>query len=102
MSDRKTVKSKIKNAIKSVNGTAGEAFENSTFDNMINKYGKDATYKFLEPELKKAGETVESFKTYQRVKRKVQNDQISIYRAEQKLEEEIKKVVQEELGGLIA
>tara|TARA_R110000851_G_C13101874_1_gene568639 strand:- start:892 stop:1200 length:309 start_codon:yes stop_codon:yes gene_type:complete len=102
MSDRKTVKSKIKSTIKSVNGTAGEAFENSTFDNMISKYGKDAAYKFLEPELKKAGETVESFKTYQRVKRKVQNDQISIYRAEQKLEEEIKKVVQEELGGLIA
>ncbi|MBH0073988.1 hypothetical protein I6F48_00220 [Pseudoalteromonas sp. SWYJ118] len=101
MSDKKTVKSKIKSVIKSVNGTAGEAFENSTFDSMVNKYGENTTYKVLESELKKAGETIESFKIYQRVKRKVQNDQISIYRTEQKLEEEVKKVVKGELGYLL-
>ncbi|MGF1879189.1 hypothetical protein L4D77_28450 [Photobacterium frigidiphilum] len=99
MTAKKSLKSSIKHGIKSVNGTAGEAFENLTFENMVKKYGEEAAYKFLEPVLKEAGETVESFTTYRRVKRKVQNDEISIYRAEQNLEEEAKKAVEEEFGG---
>lgn len=94
-----SLKGTIKKGIKAVNGTAGEAFENSTFENMVKKYGEEATYKFLGPVLEEAGETVESFTTYRRVKRKVQNDEISIYRAQQNLEEEAKKAVEEEFGG---
>lgn len=96
-----TVKSKLKRGVKLVNGTAGEAFENSTLESMIGKYGEEATYRVLKPVLEKAGETVDSFKTYRRIKGKVQNDTISIYRAEKNLEIEVKSAIQEELPGAL-
>lgn len=78
----------ITNAIKEVSGTAGEALEMRAYKKLKDRYKDDGVIKaILEGELRAAGETMESFSTYLRVKTKVQNDKISIVRAEKEAEE---------------
>jgi len=80
--------SMITNAIKQVSGTAGEALEMRAYQKLKERYKDDSVIKaIIEGELRSAGETMESFDTYLRVKTKVQNDKISIVRAEKEAEE---------------
>ena len=51
----------------------------------------------LEPILQKAGETTESFKTYRRIKTKIQNGQINICEGKEDIENQAKKIIKEEL-----
>jgi len=77
----------LTNSIKHVSGTAGEALEVRAYQKMKDRYKDDKVVNsIIEKELHAAGETVESFGIYLRVKSKVQNDQISIVRAEKEAE----------------
>ncbi|QDG73095.1 hypothetical protein [Janthinobacterium tructae] len=78
----------LTNAIKQVSGTAGEALEMRAYQKLKDRYKDDGVIKaIIEGELRSAGETMESFNIYLRVKTKVQNDKISIVRAEKEAEE---------------
>ena len=82
----------LTNTIKQVSGTAGEALEMRAYQKLKDRYKDDKVVKaIIESELHSAGETLESFDTYLRVKTKVQNDKISIVRAEKEAEELTKK-----------
>jgi hypothetical protein len=70
------------NIFKAATGTAGELFENRSYNRMIRTYGESATQAIVAHELASAGETWESIQIYARVKRKIQNDEISFIRAE--------------------
>jgi hypothetical protein len=75
------------NLTKKVSGTAGEALEMAAYQRLHDRYrNKEVVNTLIESELHAAGETLESFNTYLRVKTKVQNDQISIVRAAKEAE----------------
>lgn len=77
----------LTNLVKNVSGTAGEALEIRTYQQMQDRYGDNRVVQaIIEAELRGAGETLETFDTYLRVKSKVQNDQISIVRAAKEAE----------------
>jgi hypothetical protein len=92
----KEIKKVAVGAVKSVSGTAGEAFENSAYTNMVARYGKDAADKIISAELANAGETLESFNTYRRVKGKIQNNEISFLRADAEASALAKQVIKGE------
>lgn len=72
---------------KKVSGTAGEALEMAEYQRLQDRYpNKEVVTAIIERELHAAGETLETFNTYLRVKTKVQNDQISIVRASKEAE----------------
>ncbi|SCW81371.1 hypothetical protein [Pseudomonas sp. NFACC05-1] len=72
---------------KKVSGTAGEALEIAAHKRLHDRYGnKGVVEAIIEGELRAAGETLESFGIYLRVKTKVQNDEISIVRAAKEAE----------------
>lgn len=67
---------------KKVSGTAGEALEIAAYNRLHDRYDNEKVVAaIIESELRAAGETLESFGVYLRVKTKVQNDEISIVRA---------------------
>lgn len=73
--------------VKRVSGTAGEALEMKAYQRMQDRYQDEPVVnKIIESELHAAGETLQSFHTYLRVKTKVQNDEISIIRAAKEAE----------------
>ena len=76
-----------------VKGTAGEACEIHSYQKMVKKYGADTALSILEPELKKAGETKETFSTYLRVKQKVQTGVISPKKTKKEAEESATNVL---------
>ena len=67
----------MKPLIESVLGTAGEALENNAYNKSVKKYGEDTARTIISVELQKAGESLETFDTYVRVKKKIQTGQIS-------------------------
>ncbi|PMM61305.1 hypothetical protein [Vibrio lentus] len=88
-----SITKRAKATVKKLKGTAGEAYENHAYNKMIKKYGADTALAILEPELKNAGETKESFKTYLRVKQKVQTGAISPNKVRKNAQEEAKEVM---------
>ncbi|OPK06000.1 hypothetical protein [Pseudomonas sp. VI4.1] len=76
------------NLTKKVSGTAGEALEMAAYQRLKDRYRnkEEVVNAIIESELHAAGETLESFNTYLRVKTKVQNDQISIVRVAKEAE----------------
>lgn len=73
--------------VKKVSGTAGEALEVNAYKRLQDRYTDEKVVKaIIESELHAAGETLESFDVYLRVKTKVQNDEISIIRAAKEAE----------------
>jgi hypothetical protein len=82
--------------VKSVSGTAGEAMENHAYNIMLQRYRDPLVVKaIVETELNAAGETWESLNIYMRVKKKIQNDEISIIRAAKDAESGAKDVLRE-------
>lgn len=76
------------NSVKKVSGTAGEALEMRAYQKMQERYKDEKIVNaIIENELRAADETLESFGVYVRVKTKMQNDEISIVRAEKEAEE---------------
>ncbi|MHB0774870.1 hypothetical protein [Halomonas sp. WWR20] len=72
---------------KKVSGTAGEALEIAAYNRLHDRYdNEEVVAAIIESELHTAGETIESFGIYLRVKTKVQNDEISIVRAAKETE----------------
>lgn len=72
---------------KKVSGTAGEALEIAAYNRLHDRYdNEEVVAAIIESELRAAGETIESFGIYLRVKTKVQNDEISIVRAAKEAE----------------
>ena len=82
----------ISNTTKKISGTAGEALDVSVFNGMVKKYGKETALGMLKPTLEKAGENVDTFTGYLRVKSKIQNNTINIPQAKATAEEEINAV----------
>lgn len=73
----------IKNFVKDVSGTAGEALEVRAFNRLNEKYGDPIVVKaIIQQELINAGETWDTLTTYMQFKQKVQRDEISFIRAE--------------------
>ena len=95
MSITKKIKASATGLVKDVSGTAGEALENSAYTGMVASYGVEATEKIIAAELKKAGETLESFKVYRRVKSKIQNNEISFLRADAEASSSARQVISE-------
>jgi hypothetical protein len=93
MSITKKIKASAAGFVKDVSGTAGEACENSAYTGMVARYGEEATVKIIAAELEKAGETLESFKVYRRVKSKIQNNEISFLRADAEASEAAQRVI---------
>ncbi len=83
----------LASVVKNVSGTAGEALENNAYAQMVKKYGDQAAKAIVEHELKSAGETLESFEIYLRVKTKIQNDKISFIRTAKEAEQLAKECV---------
>jgi hypothetical protein len=82
--------------IKSVSGTAGEALETNAYNKMLQRYRDPLVVKaIVEEELNAAGETWESLNIYMRVKKKIQNNDISFIRAAKDAESGAKDVLHE-------
>jgi hypothetical protein len=74
----------IRNLVKTVSGTAGEALEVHEFQRLKELYKNPAVVQaIVETELHRAGETWETLDIYLRFKQKVQRDEISFIRAGQ-------------------
>jgi hypothetical protein len=68
--------------LKSTSGTAGEALETRAYNKMLQRYRDPLVVKaIVEAEPNAAGETWESVQIYMRIKKKIQNDEISFIRA---------------------
>jgi hypothetical protein len=81
--DKSGRKQMIKNLVKDVSGTAGEALEVRAFKRLNEQYGDPAVVKaIIQRELINSGETWDTLTTYLRFKQKVQRDEISFIRAE--------------------
>ncbi|MGC7560122.1 hypothetical protein ACPEEL_01440 [Pasteurella sp. PK-2025] len=72
--------------IKEIKGTAGEAYQMSHYNDMINKYGEDVALGIMKPELKKCGISVNEFQNYVNVKRAIQNGSLKVTRAKRNAE----------------
>lgn len=62
-------------------GTAREAYENSQYDKLVDKYGKLAAEKIIEPQLIERNLTLDEFQVYRRVKKVIQNDGLNVVNA---------------------
>ncbi|WP_409011680.1 hypothetical protein [Aeromonas salmonicida] len=92
----RSIRQKVIDGVAVVKGTAGEAYETHEYQKMVEKYGAETALAILEPELKKAGETKETFSTYLRVKQKVQTGVISPQKAKKEAEDSTANVLNQE------
>ncbi len=89
----RSITKKAIDGLATVKGTAGEAYENHAYQKMVEKYGAETALGILVPELKKAGETKETFKTYLRVKQKIQTGVISPQKAKKEAENDAAEIL---------
>lgn len=83
------------NLLKEIKGTAGEAYQMSHYNDMINKYGEDVALGIMKPELKKCGISVDEFQNYVTVKKAIQNGSLKVTTAKRNAEKQSKDVLSE-------
>ena len=76
-------------------GTAGEAYQMSHYNDMINKYGEDVALGIMKPELEKCGISVNEFQNYVTVKKAIQNGSLKVTTAKRNAEKLLKDVLYE-------